>query len=718
MEDLSNMKKDNILFFAKTVIFMLVFIVWLAGFKWVLGQPVYRDSYSIADSNGYLCVVNNPEQKIEQQFKAPCDYRIERLYLQIGTYAGSSRSQWKAELLESDTGNLIYERRFDTGGLKDNQYNNILERPVDVQKDRNYRLVISPISFQNETGLAFYADDTGKQGRLTENGEETSFNLAMKVCGASEQNGFQTGVYIAVSLFTLLILIRILRLQKKQIPWYQDTVVQTMILMLVYYFLQQGALNIYAFTDENDNIRGGMLIAEGNVIFRDYITQHMPFMYYLCGLFALLGAGSIPQFRLLYYMFCAGIAGFIYLRNCDKFGKCRVGLFLILQPFVLYAIHADYAFRILSDNIQALAMILLLLEYLDYRKTFEIDFTRSITVAFSIFAGFGCAFLSAYPIAVIAIGVIISEVVHFRKSGQPAVFYMKRYRTLFLSCLIPFILSLAYFFINGALGQAFEMAYSFNTEVYPEYTGICSTKVEPLIVGVSNFFVTIVQNLKTLPVQITRISVIQLFLLLMAAVCIGKEIWKKNYFTGVSVFLFLCMCFTRRQELTNFHAAPLWNVALLIIFLDTGIIRNPKIAEKQSLAVAAVLGLIVFLPYAHALKNNIFSEHAVEINEWERFVVANTKEKEAIFIDSTCYESIYLQYKDRYAANRLPYFLPWYMDWYQDDTIQDLREKQPELVLYNPKSEVWGITDFMEPLQKQIDKDYILDKESGVYIRK
>lgn len=712
------MYKNKIFFFVKIVAAVIVFFLWMAGLKWVMGQPVYQNSYSIAESKGSIFVVNRLDQKIEQEFEAPCGGHLEGLSLQVGNYAGQSRSGWKAELSEAGTGKLIYKGTFEASDLKDNQYNNILDKPVEVQKGSDYRLVISPVYFKNESGLAFYADDAGKQGHLTGGEDDASFNLAMKVCGISEKSLFQTGVYLIVSLFALAVLIRILILHKKQLPWYQDTIVQTMILMLVYYFLQQGALNIYPFIDENDNIRGGMVLAEGNVMYRDYITQHMPFMYYLCGLFALLGAGSIPQFRLLYYMFCAGIAGFIYLRNGEKFGKYRIALFLILQPFVLYVIHGDYVFRILSDNIQAMAMIILLLEYLDYRKTFEIGLKRSLTVAFSIYAGFGCAFLSAYSIAVIVVGVAISEIMHFRKSGQPVSFYINRYRALFLACLIPLILLIGYFFVNGALGQAFEMAYLFNTEVYPEYIGTCHTKLEPFITGIRNFFTTILLNIRLLFAQFARISVVQLFLLLAAAVCTVKEIWKKNYLTGISAFLFLCMCFTRDQEMTNFHAAPLWNVALLVIFLDTGIIRNPKIADKQTWAVAAVLGALTFLPYAPVLKENIFSGHTVEINEWERFVVENTAEKESIFIDSSRFETIYLQYKHRYAANRLPYFLPWYMDWYQDDTIQDLEEKQPRFVLYDPEAEVWGITDFMKPLEKAVNEDYVLDKKSGVYIRK
>lgn len=146
--------------------------------------------------------------------------------------------------------------------------------------------------------------------------------------------------------------------------------------------------------------------------------------------------------------------------------------------------------------------------------------------------------------------------------------------------------------------------------------------------------------------------------------------------------------------------------------------KAPKNCRETVFHRSCGIGAVNVFPYAQALKSNIFSSHTIEINEWERFVTANTKENETILIDSACYESIYLPYKGRYAANRLPYFLPWYMDWYQDDTIQDIKEKQPKFILYNPQLEVWEITNFMEPLQHQVDKDYVLDKKSGIYIRK
>ena len=712
------MNKNKIFITLSTTMFIIISIAWLAGLQNAFQQPDYREGHNISVSDGYQCVVNRLDQKIEQKFEVPCDDALEGLSLQIGTFSGDSRSLWKAVISEVKTGQQIYEGVFDAKDIKDNQYYNILDHSIEVEKNKKYCLVISPVQLDNEWGLVFYADSKGKHGHLEGGEKDVSFDLALKTCSIVDNSGFWARIYIAMYLYILIIFVRIWVLYKKNVPWYRDKIIQTMLLMLIYCFLLQGVLNISPFTDENDNIRGGMLIAKGEVIYRDYITQHTPFMYYLCGIFALMGAGSIPQFRLLFYIFCAGIMGFIYFRNGEKCGKLRICLFAILHPAVMYTLHASYGLRILSDNMMALGMAVLLLEYLDYRKTFKIDLGRSLTVAAAIYVSFGCAFLSAYPISVIIISVIITEAVQFSKSGQPVSFYVERYRVLFLSCLVPFILTMVYFFVNHALSLAYEMAFSFNTEVYSKYVSLGSAKLEPFINGVKNYFSMIVYTIRTIPVQDTKRCALELLMLLMVAVHIGKGLWKKEYLTRVSEFLFLCLCFTRDSEMGDFHAAPFWCVALLIVFLDMGFAEKQKIVEKRVLAAAAILGALTYMPYIASLKENIFSDHTVEINDWEQFVVTNTKEDDTVFIDCFRYESLYFQYKDIDIVNTLPYFLPWYMEWYQENTIKELEEKQPKFVLYDPQSVVWDIKGFMGDLQKEVDKDYILDKKTGIYIRK
>lgn len=721
-------KKTIILKAVFCIILLIICIVWIRGLFYAYKQPTYKTWFNIGEPSEYYFEVKDLNQRIVQQFDAPCDEVFEKVAVRIATYSGQSKSQWKVELFEGDKDTLLYEGTFDSQKVKDNTYFNVINKEIKVSKDSSYKLMITPLNIQGEFGLAFYADEEGKRGYLSGGDSEERFDLDIKVYGSSDGNFFWAGSYIAVSLFALLIFIRILFLQKRQMSWIQDPLIQTMVLMLIYFFLHTGCLDIYEFTDENDNIRGGIIVADGGVIYKDYVTQHMPFMYYLCAIFSKLGASSIPQFRVLYYMFCSLFAGLIYLRNGAKFGKCRIALFLIWEPFVLYMIHSSYPLRILSDNVQTMAMVVLLLEYLNYRKKPGVGIKRSIIVSLAIFISLGCAFLSAYPIAVIGVSVIINEATYVKKKQRrhkrrrPISYYIKRYRKLVLICLFPFILCAVYFSINRALPMAYEMAYRFNIDVYEKYTNIGGSKIGIIFLGIRNFFTTITQDMVNLFQKFEAVSIVRILILLAVVFGVGKELWKRHYLTGITIFLFLCMCNTRDPSSNHFHVIAFWGIAMLIavLYVDWKNITIITGIWRKVVAASAVLAvsLLIYEPYGSTLLDSFFSEHTVELKEWEQYVVDHTKEGDKILIDSYCYESVYLVDKGRYSITRVPYFLPWYMDWYQEEIIEVLQEQKPSMVLYNPKIEVWEISGFLEPLKKQVNKDYDQDKITGIYIRK
>lgn len=720
-------KKDVLL---KGIFFAVILgacIVWVTGLASALKQPTYKSWFDIGEPSEYSFEVDDLNQKVVQQFEAPCDEVFEKVAVKIGTHWGKSRSQWKVELFESNKEEPLYEGTFDAEKVKDNSYFNVINEEIKVDKDLSYQLVITPVKIQGDVGLAFYADEEGKGGYLSGGDREEHFDLAVRVYGCADRDFFWAGSYLAVSLFAALIFIRIRILQKRKILWIMDPLFQTMVIMLIYFFLHLGGVDAEIFTDENDNIKGGMIIARGGVLYKDYVTQHTPFMYYLCAIFARLGASSLPQFRIVYYMFCAVFAGFIYLRNGEKFGKCKIAVFLILEPFVLYLIHSSYSLRILGDNIQAMALSALLLEYLGYWKKPGVGIKRSVIVSIAIFVSLGCAFLSAYPITVIGAGVIINEVSHIRRKRRrrrrrPVSYYVKRYRKLVLTCLLPFILWAMYFAVNGALSMVYEMSYRFNIEVYEKYIHMGGSKLAPLYVGIKRFFLTIIQNTAGVFTEFSAYSMICLLLLLTVLFSIGLELWKRNYLKGVTIFLFLCMCYTRDEASNNFHITAFWNTALLITILSVDMIKYGRMIEKwqqiMPAVMIAVMFLIVYEPYGHILWKSIFSNHAVTLCEWEQYVVDHTEKGDAILIDSNCYESIYLIDQDRCSVSRAYYFLPWYMDWYQDEIIRDLQEQKPTYVLYNPDLEVWNVSGFLKPLKKQVDKDYVRDKLTGIYIRK
>ena len=76
-----------------------------------------------------------------------------------------------------------------------------------------------------------------------------------------------------------------------------------------------------AFLDEQDNLIGGKIVANGGHIYIDFISQHMPGMYYICMLFAQMGISTLVGYRVSFYFLIAVIWVFMYFRYQENFGK-------------------------------------------------------------------------------------------------------------------------------------------------------------------------------------------------------------------------------------------------------------------------------------------------------------------------------------------------------------------------------------------------------------
>ena len=50
--------------------------------------------------------------------------------------------------------------------------------------------------------------------------------------------------------------------------------------------------------------------------------------------------------------------------------------------------------------------------------------------------------------------------------------------------------------------------------------------------------------------------------------------------------------------------------------------------------------------------------------------------------------------------------LAWYMDWYEQDTIDDLNNNKPRIVVYNPDQEVWSYKYYTNAFCNELKKNY------------
>ena len=129
----------------------------------------------------------------------------------------------------------------------------------------------------------------------------------------------------------------------------------------------------------------------------------------------MLGAGNMLQFRLYFYVLFAVLWALLYVRNRD-----RLGVIGGLSLPVLYVMNmiGEYNVCVLSDQLQAFGMAVLFLEFCRYYDIKRIDWKMSVWVAAAILLSFGSAFVSAFGIFAILVGVIGAEAGESHRSHQ------------------------------------------------------------------------------------------------------------------------------------------------------------------------------------------------------------------------------------------------------------------------------------------------------------
>ena len=688
---------------------LILVILWIFGLTSSLNKLTYKEFVDCTDNTNFYCVVNSPDQLIKQSFKPTFD--ITRGFsVKIGTFSRDNNSNWKILLLESKTSKVIYEWNFNASKIIDNSYYKIsLNCPLRLNKNKTYDLVVSSANCNQNTSLAFYCDSDP-----TKNNNK-NINFAFKIYGGNIDY-FWIVIYAIYTITILYIATRIYFLRKLNKSLFDDIFLHTIIIGVVYFTLMYifSTPGAPSFTDETDNMRGGILIANGKILYNDYVTQHTPFAYYLCGLYALLGAISTQQFRLLFYTTCALVWGILYFRHAKSIGKIKMAIIPILQIFFLVLIEPEHNGQILSDNIQGLAMVALMLEFVEYRKDYKLNWSRIIVISFSIFSSFGYAFVSIFSIAVVFLFFIISEFNYFNKNKHHLIYFLKRYSKLIFLCLLPFVIVLVYFYTFGALENFYEMAYLFNKQVYPSYSHYGENIIKTIFSGFTDFFGLIVISINSILNGSANIGIVfKLLVLLTISIIVFKLIKKKEYVNGLFLFIFMCMTGTRGN--VGFHSLAYWNVALLILILYSNVLKINKNISKNHIIVIAILAICFVNPYILAISNYAFIEQT-EISNWENLVIKNTHDGEGVLIETYYFDSLYLLYKNRFPVNRLTYFLPWYMDWYEQSTIDDLNNKSPNILIYCPDMEVWGIKNFCNNLNTEIQKEYTgIDENLFVY---
>lgn len=670
-------------------LFIIVFLFLLAlGLKYSMTRLTYIETGWFDYSSDSLIKVHDAHSELRQEFIAPYDL-LNKVSIQIVTFSRTNNSQWEINIWDSKNQKLIFHTVVNASKIVDNAFYDIdfKRKNLKLVKGNLYELQIKSINANEQSGLAFYVTDESifENASLYLNDDLQMGSLCMKVYGG-DIDWWWTKLFLFIIFWYLMLGYLYFKAGAngtKSIK--QSSYIQSIILTFLIFLMWCTFSTSGQFLDEFDNIQGGMLIAKGQVLYRDYVTQHTPVAYYLCALFALFGAASITQMRLLYYILQAVVWGGLYYRHAPFFGRRKMFLLPILECIFITSIAAPQGYMILSDGIQGLCMVTLALEFLRYLDDHILGWQRVVIASICIWGSFGAAFVSAYALIFLVLILITVEVNFWSIEKITLKKIINRYYRLFLSVVIPFIGALTYFAVNHALLLAYNLTFKFNVEVYSMYTGGFGSNVfQPFINAIQNYFNILSGNInKVFTAQASNVEIIELVIISLTTSIVFNLYRKKCYSTAAMLFSLVCFNATRGY---NFHGLAAWYVAILVItlFWNDLFTRKPTVAEPILVCVAAFSLSI----YIKAVGDNMLAAQET-ISEIEAAVIAQTEPEDGILVEACACDFIYFLYRDRYPVNRNVYFLPWYMAWYEQATIDDLKNNNPQIVIYNPDMVIW-----------------------------
>lgn len=685
---------------------ILILIFFSAvGFCWAYHKLTYIEYTNINAQTESYVIVENTESELRQDFIMPYEI-INAIDLYTGTFERDNNSIWELSLIENATGKVTFSKEYNASRFVNNDFYKFeLGENLLVNAGQSYTIKLRAITVDSMSKIGFGVSCSNIcEGSLDYNGLVAEGDLCMKIYGGNHDFWWM-GFAVLIMVFIAVMLARGCYLFLLAKPIKNDLLMQTLLasaisFLLFYSFAFAGG----SFTDEYDNIRGGFSIARGSVIYRDYITQHTPIAYYLCGFFALLGAGSLEQFRLSYYVFQAIVYGLIYARNKEKIGSRKMYLLTTGIPLFVLAVMKMQGAQILSEAVAGLAILTLYLEYLGYLQDHKIDWKRSAIISICFYVAVGVSFVSVYSLIGIVVLVIANEIIWGIQNKENVAYYIKRYARLLVAMIIPACIFVVYFAMNGALLDFYEQAYLFNREVYSSYLpgNMGDSAIQPFFVGFSEIFSFVINGVVAIFNDgATSAIITQTFLMIGAIICVIVGFIQKKTFESLAAIWLIMFAGTRGFD--NFHALSGWYVAAVIIILC---LCNMK--KKRDVLIRCLVSVGVFLvlgAFLIKVKDNVAVE-MTSISELEKNIVDMTEPGEGIYLDAFWFDSIYLLEKDRNEINPAVYMLPWYMDWYEENDLSALQQEKPNVVVYNISRECWDCTNYTNRFDSYLRENY------------
>ena len=490
---------------------------------------------------------------------------------------------------------------------------------------------------------------------------------------------------------------------------------------LLCFVMLMACVNDFFFdSDEGEIYSKALAITHGQLLYRDFSSQHMPLMYYIAAMFNLFGASTVAQFRICFYVLFSLLWAMNVIWYWDKTNRIA----LILPP-LLYILQVKFIYlgtAVLSEHAQATGMAILFFELVSFYEHNKLDWGNYARISLAVFLSFGSAFTSIFPIFFLALTVLALEIKYYvrqdeigKRAWRRGI--LRKYLLLVLVVFIPFIVLFIYYGITKSIEGFYYWAYKFNVTIYANYQPTGGSRIKALFNG----FQYLLEPLKTIfgdkgekmRAILTLGSLGSLFLV---------GILSKSVILPVGLLLMVNGCETR-GSIDSFHSMHAVMLQGCILSYALGLL-TARIRQFWLRYIAWALMIVaVLFPYRKnllELKNIcVTGDAAKSIGGY--YVDLLTEEGERI-VNSTLLESLYIQSKT-VPASIVTGGVKWMWDGAGEEAMEELRANPPRVCVLDRDYAVWGypIQDYASDLISFIDENYVPLSDffqSNIYVLK
>ena len=474
------------------------------------------------------------------------------------------------------------------------------------------------------------------------------------------------------------------------------------------------------FTDEQDVFYGGYNIAKGQDLYCSYLTQHMPFSYYMASLIALFGARTIFQYRIGIYLMLSLVWELAWLRHRRKIHPAALWLMPLLYLAMLKAIPLGTS--MISDHWQGIGLILILLELVRYAEERTVSTPCAAMVSLGILLSFGTVFIAAYSLLCLFLAMLALQGKHMRerrKTLPDPDFRAERKKVLredarlVLICLLPFSLLAAWYAVSGNLGNAWDGVYRINTEIYSKYNGgLGSNPFSVLWETIPAYGAYLTGAIRMFPENVSR----GLWALVTAAGLIGFcALWGRKSVPAAAL-VFLATLYTGIREFYGFHGMAYFALAAaetaLVLSWMIQRARERKALKWTVLGVSGAAAAVLLADFVIWFGYNLIYPqillprvHRAE----ERALDLLTEPGEAVHATETpvfSQDVMDLELLPQAACDAVS--IPWYYEMWGERQMASIRQL-PRVLLYNSQETTWGYVfrEYAPDFQAFVEEHYV-----------